>query len=278
MKTIVVDDLKNTKDFGIRSRDLLLLIAHILQKTYKEVFFAKKLEFSPEQYELLLKMIEKRKNSCPIAKIVGYKEFYGLNFRTTEDTLDPRPETELIIDLILELYPERDRKYRIVDLGSGTGCIAITLLSLFQNSTAVLVDIDAKTLVVSKQNARKHNVFERCELVQSDWFEKVSRTYDIIVSNPPYVEEGFELDKQTSFDPGLALFAGEKGLDAYKKIIPSCANYLSENGMVFIEVGVGQGELVSKLLPPDINLVKIQKDLSGIDRIMVLRKNAQKNI
>lgn len=257
----------------IYSRDLLLIAAHILKKSYSQVFFAKNLKFSSDQYELFVKMIEKRRKGMPVAKIIGYKEFYGIEFITNEHTLDPRAETELIIDLVKEYYSDTDKVYNILDLGCGTGCISITLLSIFRNSMAVLVDIMPETLEVAMQNAKNCGVFERCEFILSDWFEKVYGKYDIIVSNPPYVESSFEVDKQTSFDPAIALFAGEKGLEAYKQIIPRCPKYLRKNAMIFLEIGCNQARLIAEMLPIDLKIETIRKDLAKLDRVVVLKDN-----
>lgn len=257
----------------IYSRDLLLIAAHILNKSYSQVFFAKNLKFSRAQYELFLEMSKKRQKGMPIAKIIGHKEFYGMDFITNEYTLDPRAETELIIDLVKKYYSDTNKAYNILDLGCGTGCVSITLLSIFKNSVAVLVDILPETLEVARQNAKNWGVFERCEFILSDWFEKVCGKYDIIVSNPPYVESGFKVDKQTSFDPAIALFAGEKGLDAYKQIIPHCSKYLRKNGLIFLEIGCNQAKLIENMLPIDLTIETIRKDLAKLDRVVVLKDN-----
>lgn len=266
----------NPKIIGteIHFRDFFLIVSHVLERPYHEMFFAETLELSEEQHDLLSKMIKKRKDGCPIAKIVGYKEFYGMGFLTNEHTLDPRPETEFIVELVKVYESDPNRNYSLLDLGCGTGCISLSILSLFKNATAKLVDIIPEALDVAIKNAKNCKVFERCNFINSDWFEKISGKYDVIVSNPPYVASDFILDKQTSFDPKIALFAGEKGLDAYKKIIPNCSNYLNKNGMMFLEIGIGQAEFIAKMLPPDLKIEKIQKDFAGIERVIVFRKNA----
>jgi release factor glutamine methyltransferase len=264
---------------SVSRRDTLLLLSHILEKEYAKIFFAEEVELSDQQYATLLDFVKRRGKGEPIAKIIEMKEFYGMQYITNKCTLDPRPETELIIDYVQHYFPLSNYKnnyLEILDLGTGTGCIAITLLSLYQNANATLVDIDRDALDVAMLNAKRHNLKDRCHFVQSDWFEKIKNRYDIIVSNPPYVSNTYPLDRQTIFDPPQALFAGPEGISAYEKMMPLAHSFLTENGMMFVEIGLNQTEAVINLAH-NLRLNMVKKDLAGFDRLLIFSKRIYQN-
>ncbi len=208
----------------------------------------------------------------PIAKIIGKREFYGIDYYTNEYTLDPRPETELIVDLVLEHFPTKDDNLKILDLGCGTGCIGLTLLAIYHKATGHFVDIDTNAITVAQSNSQKHGLNNRCTFLQSNWFSNVDDQYDIIVTNPPYVATSYALDKNTIHDPHIALFAGLDGLDAYRCIMKTAHHFLEKNGMLFVEIGQGQKDNVVHLAHK-LSFVHCEKDLANIDRVIVFRKD-----
>jgi release factor glutamine methyltransferase len=192
-------------------------------------------------------LIERRVRHEPVSRILGEREFYGRTFRVTADTLDPRPDTETLIDAALALMP---RRARILDLGTGTGAIAITLLAERPDATGVATDVSSAALAVAAENAERAGVAERLGLTQGSWFEPVSGIFDIIVSNPPYIPAGDIVGLSPdvrNFDPILALVGGADGLDPYRAISACAARYLAEAGHVLVEIGAGQADGVAAI-------------------------------
>lgn len=258
-----------SRAYGISYHETLLLLSNILKQEYSKLFFAKSHQLSDKDYEKLKLNLSRRSKCEPIAKIVGEKEFYGFKFYTTQDTLDPRPETEILIELFKEYYQNTSQALKILDLGAGTGCIGITLLKLYSNASCCFVDISPKALDVARKNARLHEVDQKSQFIISDWFQSVHGDFDAIVSNPPYVETEYPLDKATSYDPAIALFAGTDGMDAYKDILPNVSKHLLPEGFLFIEKGFDQQ--IEKITP-DLKLLCTKKDLSQINRACVFKR------
>jgi len=207
----------------------------------------------------------------PIDHILGYREFYGRAFRVSKDVLSPRPETEMLVDAALGLLKENP-KACILDLGTGSGAIIISLLAEMKEIEGVAVDISKTALDIAQENAAEHNVEDRLKFLQGSWFTPVSGRFDIIVSNPPYitVRAMKSLDVEVKdYDPGLALSGGEDGLMAYRDILVKAANHLSPNGILLFEIGYDQGLSVSALLDEaGFTDISVHKDLSGHDRMI----------
>ena len=271
MKSLSKDSLKKMAvNYNILPYELLLILSYVLKIDYSKLFFKKSYEISDQDFKTFENYIERRGRGEPIAKIIQQKEFYNFCFKTTCDTLDPRPETELIIDLFKETYKDTSAKLKILDLGSGTGCLGISLLKLYENAECLFADISPKALAIAKENALNLGVYERSEFVVSNWFENIGNHFDVIVSNPPYVADGYDLDRETLCDPKIALFAGSDGMDAYRAILPHAAKFLNPGGFLYIEIGFDQSEKIQKI-DTDLKLCSVKKDLAGIDRVCVFR-------
>lgn len=207
----------------------------------------------------------------PVDHILGYREFYGRQFTISKDVLSPRPETEMLVDMALEILKAKP-KARILDLGTGSGAIAISILAESEHVQGVAVDVSKAALDAAKENAAAHNVGARLTLLEGSWFAPISGRFDIILSNPPYITaaamENLDIDVK-EFDPDLALRGGEDGLIAYRAIIADVADYLHFDGMVLFEIGYDQGKSVSDLLTrAGFAHISVHKDLSGHDRII----------
>ena len=189
----------------------------------------------------------------PVSRIRGKREFYGRDFRIDQQTLDPRPDTETLIAAVLDLVSGEKRTgqaLRILDLGTGSGCILITLLAELPNATGTGVDICAGALRLARENAEALGVLDRARFAISNWFEALAGRYDVIVSNPPYIASA-EIDglgpEVARHDPRAALDGGSDGLDAYRRIAADAAAFLAPGGHLFVEIGCTQGDAVTAL-------------------------------
>ena len=233
---------------------------------------------SPAQLELFREYVEQRGSRKPLQYITGRQEFYGLEFEVTPDVLIPRPETELLIDTTLKLV-EQDHSILICDVGTGSGCIAVTLLHKLPRARAVAVDVSAKALEVAQRNAARHAVSDRVEFVLSDCFEALDphrRSFDLIVSNPPYVSDG-ALDglqrEVRDFEPRMALEAGADGLSIIRRLVTGAEAFLKTGGHLLFEIGYDQHEAVDQLIDRRVwKLLDIHQDLQGIPRTVALEK------
>jgi release factor glutamine methyltransferase len=224
-----------------------------------------------QHFEIL---IERRARREPVSRILGEREFYGRTYRVTPETLDPRPDTETLIDAALALMPQGAR---ILDLGTGTGAIAVTLLAERPDATALATDISPAALAVAAENAERAGVAERLRLMHGSWFEPVSGVFDIIVSNPPYIPAGdiaaLSPDVR-NFDPILALVGGEDGLDPYRAISACAARHLAEAGHVLVEIGAGQADEVEAIFAAlGFGSPERHKDLGGHVRCLAFGRS-----
>jgi release factor glutamine methyltransferase len=226
-----------------------------------------------EALKKLQDMAARRLRGEPVVRILGQKEFYGLAFTLSDATLVPRPETEMLVVRGLEVLDGRHHK-SILDLGTGTGCIAISLLVESPSAHAVAVDLSPEALLTAQHNADRHGVEKRLSLRKGSWFEplEAGESFDLIVSNPPYIDtaeiEGLSPEVR-DHDPRLALDGGADGLTAYRAILAQAAAWLKPDGVVLCEIGASQGFAVSSLFfKAGLRDVVVHKDLAGLDRVV----------
>ncbi len=224
-----------------------------------------KLVSQEEEHEYLA-LIKQRSEHIPLQYITGEQEFMGLSFKVNEHVLIPRQDTECLVEKVLSICKNK----KILDMCTGSGCIAISLQKLGEAKETCGVDISDEALAVARENAKGNEV--NVEWIQSDLFESISEKYDIIVSNPPYIESE-EVDKLMPevriHEPRIALDGKEDGLFFYQSIIEKAKDYLLEDGWIFFEIGYNQGESVKQLLKKaNYNEVEVIKDLSGLDRVV----------
>lgn len=220
--------------------------------------------------------IQRRAGGEPIQYIAGQQEFYGLSFVVRPGVLIPRPETEHLVEAVLAAAREYEAA-RVLDIGSGSGAIAITLAHHLPNATVMATDISPVALEISQENARRHGLVDRIRFFETDLMAGLEEErFDIIVSNPPYVPLS---DRETlsvevrEHEPELALFAGPGGLDIYRRLIPEAYCSLESSGWLFLEIGFGQSEAVRSLLEESgFGTIAFHPDLQGIPRVAQARK------
>lgn len=232
-------------------------------------------QMSKENEEKYFSLIEKHiKEDVPLSHLVGFEYFYDRKFKVTKDVLSPRMETEELIYRVVE-YVKSTKKnnLKILDLCTGSGIIAITLkkeLSQF-SIDVVASDISEEAIKVAKENAQSHDA--TIKFIQSDIFNNIADKFDIIVSNPPYIDRKDEVTMQDNvlkYDPHLALFAEEEGMYFYRKIIEQANDYLNENGVIFFEIGYDQKDKIIKLADLNGYSAEVYKDINGRDRMAFL--------
>ncbi len=281
IQSIIKSSSKILKLNGVqRARhESIIIVKNVLSKSYVDILTNGDREITLSQTKHIFSKVKQRTEGKPLSKIFGCKEFYSRNFFTSKHTLDPRPETELIVDVAKSFIQHSKKKnIKLLDLGTGSGCIIITLyLELYyltKNLNFYGSDISKKALDVAKTNLKKFNLINKIRLIESNWFEKVNEKFDIIISNPPYIKkkEIRLLSKDILFDPIKSLDGGISGLKSYKKIASLTNLFLKKNGLVILEIGKDQLKSVEKIFfEKGFYRILKEKDLQCIDRIVVFK-------
>jgi release factor glutamine methyltransferase len=222
-------------------------------------------------YERLNALFERKDIAfTPLSRLLGYRWFYDHKFYLNEETLDPRWETEEIVSLVLE----QGRPKKILDLGTGSGCLLISLLHALPQAVGLGVDISTRALDMARENAERIGVAHRAQWIKSHWCERIVGKFDCIVANPPYIESGCSLPCEvTSWDPLQALYGGPRGTEAYEEIIPSLPLILEKEGEVILEIGSTQAQDVSQILArTGFNNINLFQDRAGKDRYIRARE------
>ncbi|MGE0007351.1 MAG: peptide chain release factor N(5)-glutamine methyltransferase [Parvibaculaceae bacterium] len=222
--------------------DARLLLQQAAGLSHEMLIIDPKRPVAPEAAARFEGLLERRLNGEPVSRIVGEREFYGRAFRITPATLDPRPETETLIEAALAFMPA-GRPCRIADLGSGCGIIGVTLLAERPEARAVMSDISADALAVARENAGRHGVLARSVFAHGRWFASLDGSFDLVLSNPPYIPSAILpalAPEVRDFDPETALAGGPDGLQAYREIARTAAPFLAPHGRLIVEIGEGQ--------------------------------------
>ena len=264
-------------------RDAGSLLAHVIGRDRTFILSHADDPISEEQLEKFRKTLEWRAGGEPLQYITGHQEFFGLDFEVISDVLIPRPETELLVETALRLVSNREAAPIICDVGTGSGCIAVTLLHELPHAQGMAIDISPAAIEVAKRNASRHSVSERLEFVVSDCFAALNRKdplFDLVVSNPPYIAVG-ELEglqrEVRDYEPHLALEAGADGLSIIRRLLGDAGAYLKPGGHFLFEIGFDQREAVDSLIGPLVSrgvwrLLDVYLDLQGIPRTVALHK------
>lgn len=253
-------------------REARLLMAHALQTSYEDIFFAKDRLLTKEEEILFNAFLQRRLNHEPISKIMERREFWGLSFQVTKDTLDPRPDSETLIEAVLKAYPNKTQRLRILDLGTGTGCLLLSLLHEYPQAYGIGVDRSKAACCVAHNNAKRLNLNSRCSFLVGHWGDALMSVFDIIITNPPYICNHTPLPPEViKYDPEMALFGGKDGLDSYLDLANQIPRLVKPDSKVFLEIGSGQLQAITPIFSPDF-FIQVIPDLNGINRCLVLRQ------
>lgn len=277
MEILVRDFVKENTDkldaAGITdaSVDIWLLLEHFADIKKSDYFANQDTTITKVVAEQIEEAVEKRANHIPVQHIIGQTEFMGLTFKVNDKVLVPRLDTEILVDEVVKYVGDDFAK--ILDMCTGSGCIAITVSDMCDNATVVGADISKDAIDIAEDNNKLNQT--DVTFIESDLFENVEGLFDVVVSNPPYIktEEIENLQEEVKlYDPKLALDGGESGLDFYQRIIKDSKDYLKANGMIFFEIGFDQAEEVSNILKENgYHDIVVKKDLSGLDRVVMAR-------
>ena len=264
------------KNFKSPKLDSELLLAKALDISREEILLNLNYKISQSDLKKFNYYLNLRSQYKPIAHILNSKFFWKYKFYVNHEVLIPRPETELIIEQTLNVLPKKSKK-NILEIGTGCGCIAISLIKERPDCRIIAIDKSAKAIKVAKKNAEIHQVKKKINFLNIDVDKYLSNKYDIIISNPPYIKdcELLNLDKDVKlYEPKIALSGGFSGLEIFFKIINKCDKLLKNNGMLILEIGHKQGiDLKKHLKSKGFNQIKIYKDLSGNNRCLVGTKS-----
>ena len=259
---------------GEPEANVQFLLAHVLGVTRTWVLVNGSFDVSAADEKLFLSLLSRKENGVPLAHITGVQPFCGLDILVTPDTLIPRPETENLVEIISEKFDKKSR-YSFIDMCTGSGCIAVALAVKFPNAQILAVDVSPKALQVAAQNIRKHKLEERIHLLQSNLWEEVSGTFDLIISNPPYIptENLATLSAEVKQEPRLALDGGADGYEVTRPLCQVAESYLNSGGWLALELDDGQPWPLARGLEEIGWRAEVKKDIFNVERFVLAQKN-----
>jgi release factor glutamine methyltransferase len=259
--------------------DAEVLLMHFLKVDRLQLCMHPEREVSEAEIAGFALWVERRRRGEPVAYITGEKEFWSLRFVVNREVLIPRPETECLVEEVLNCRDREARNLRILDIGTGSGAIGVVLAVEIPSARVIATDISPEALKVARRNAENHAVADRMEFLQGDLFAAASGSFDFIVSNPPYIpDDAYPLLPEgiREFEPREALIAGPDGVDFHRGIIREAAHRLKGGGGIFLEIGEGQRELVEMLFRTEgcYDEIRFRKDYGGTERVAAARKRS----
>ena len=274
--TTIDEILYSTKN-SISVSEKKLLLSYVLGFSNEELNLANNKKVGEKDLKNFEQLINRRKNSEPIAYITNTKSFWKNDFYVDYSVLIPRSDSELLIESVIEYFPDLTKSYNFLDLGSGSGCLIISLLNEYLSSLGTGVEIDKEAIKVSEKNKEFLSNKDRLKFYERDFSNFDTSSFDIVICNPPYIpseEKNNIMDDVKNFEPRRALFADEKGLYFYRKIIENLAKKVKKKQYLFLEVGINQPDAVVKILKNNnFNVVVIKNDISNIPRCIIAESN-----
>jgi release factor glutamine methyltransferase len=254
-------------------RDAEVLLVHLLGCDHVALVTHPERLLSPAEADQFENLVKRRLASEPMQYITGVQEFFGLPFEVSPAVLIPRPETEHLVEAALERF-DREADLRIIDVGVGSGAIAVALAHALPRSRVIAVDLSPAAIEIAGRNAQRHGVAERVTLLPSNLLAAVDgESFDAVISNPPYIAEREVLEPQVAnYEPHTALYAGPTGLEVYERLIPQAGKVLKPEGWLMLEIGYGQSAALQHLLR-DWTRVTFLNDLQRIPRVVVARRS-----
>jgi release factor glutamine methyltransferase len=261
-------------------QDAWLLLSHVRRQDRATLLAHARDELTLEDLDSFQRLVDRRVGREPLAQIVGQKEFWSLDFQVTTDVLCPRPDSECLIEAALVEVKRRrlieKRTGRVLDLGTGSGCLLLALLSEWRSAVGIGVDISRHALSIARSNGERLGLAERVHWVCANWGSAFDAAFDLILSNPPYIASGDAeglAPEVRCFEPELALFAGEDGLEAYRSLADDLRRLLAPDGLACLEIGFGQADAVEALLQfRGLKSLGRRQDLAGIDRCLIIER------
>jgi len=257
--------------------DARLLLGDVLKLETAELVAHPERPLTAAESERFRDLIERRCRHQPVSQLLARREFWGLSYRVTADTLIPRPETETVVEAALADIADRGQALRILDLGTGTGCLLLTLLHELRQATGIGIDCSPAALAVARANAEALGLAERAEFRLGNWIDGLTESFDLIVSNPPYITTP-DMDQLAPevarHEPHLALHGGSDGLDCYRAIARGLTGRLHPDGRLLLEIGADQGDWVAAIFAAaGFQCTARRNDLAGLPRCLVLQWN-----
>lgn len=257
---------------GIQSADQESreILHHRLNITWTDIIARPEMPVSPEDEKQIKKDLQARISGISLGRLYGTKNFYGYDFELSQDTLEPRADTEILVDLALKRFP--GGVHSVLDLGTGTGCILLTLLKEWPDARGIGVDIAPGAIKTAQRNAQNLGVSDRATFIQGSWADNIEQTFDLVVSNPPYIESavipGLSTEVQ-NHDPILALDGGKDGLEAYKIIFSQAPRILKPGGLALFEIGYDQSRKVTRIVEDaGLTAKHVHPDMAGRPRVL----------
>ena len=282
--TLIKPEIKKLRNSNIETANLdcRLLLSKSLNIN-RTLYNHENIEISEKEIKIFQNFVDERLGGKPVSRIINKRNFWKKEFKLNEATLDPRPDSETLIDAVLKYYKDKSQSLKVLDLGSGSGCLGLTILDEYHNSEASFLDRSKKSLEIVQLNALNFALEERSKFIHADWTNENWDTkllkieneikFDVVISNPPYIPTNdikklqIEVKK---YDPYIALNGGKDGLDAYYFILPKLKKIVKNNGKIFFEIGKGQENFIStKALEYGLLPIELIKDFSGINRVIV---------
>jgi release factor glutamine methyltransferase len=275
LRDVLAEATKRLAEAGVAEPrlDARLLVGAALGLSREAMVAHPERGVSARERDAIDALVTRRAAREPVARILGMREFWSLDFAVTPATLEPRPDSETMIEAAREAYPDRDAALTVLDLGTGTGCLLLALLSEFPNATGVGVDVSSQAIDAASANAARLGFAARAQFVCDDWAQGLAAPFDCILANPPYIPSSdvAGLAPELAYDPHGALDGGPDGLSGIKSVVDAIQRLLHPQGRAYVEIGAGQSEAGRQLAERrGLTVANMRSDIGGIPRVMAL--------